>query len=301
MDDLSDVGKKIFGSDSLAYNTAGYATIGGMFVIACGSEFGNVGDEIEFTLDDGQTFKCIIGQINEDSDGGIQFFVNDSWSADGAENFQPEIVDHISKIQNLGSNREYASGAKIDGALYWAVDTATSTETDPTKFDSSSFVISAFESVGIPLTDAGATSLATMKDAFVKSGFEWTPGNPSLDDLKPGDVLLSHGTTVIYCGDGKVIGADGTKISVTELSSDSSWDGVLRYAGTNVAPAAEGTVTIPTAPHITVTTTTPETTPATTVSTDPVTIPQTIPTTVPASQPQTVPPTTASTQPTVEV
>ena len=81
-----------------------------------------------------------------------------------------------------------------------------------------------------------------MKNAFIKCGFEWIPGTPNMDDLLPGDVLLSERDhTEMYIGDGKNVGAHGNLDGVNGDSSGKElsvsdypkrqWDGVLRYTG----------------------------------------------------------------------
>ena len=268
LDDLKGIGKSLFGNSDLIYNRAGYATIGGMFVIACSKAYGNVGDVVEFTLDDGQTFKCIIGQIDDELKDGLRFFVNDEWKEDGEENFKDNIGEHITKIENLGIDKTYAVESAKTSAVDWVKEIAaddthgysqTSRWGDP-NYDCSSFIISAFEDAGIPVKDAGATYTGNMKEAFLKSGFEWIPGTPDVNDLQPGDVLLRVGYhTEMYVGDGKMIGAhsnsdgqdgdsSGGEISVSEYT-DKKWDGVLRYVGNTV----EVKSTTPAAPHVTAT------------------------------------------------
>ena len=110
-------------------------------------------------------------------------------------------------------------------------------------YDCSSFVITCWENAGTGVKEAGASYTGNMKDAFLSTGlFEWIPGNPSVSDLQPGDVLLNPGShTELYIGDGKMIGArhgdrderrgdsSGKEICVTDLAR--KWQGVLRYTG----------------------------------------------------------------------
>ena len=265
LDQLSRVGKNLFELKNFVYSPEGYATIGEMFVIACSKEYGKVGDIIEFTLTDGQKFKCIIGQIDDKEEGSIRFFVNGEWKEDGEDNFQDNIGKYIVKIENLGVDKEYAVSATIKSAVDWAEEIAAddihgySQESrwgDP-NYDCSSFIISAFEEAGISVRDAGATYTGNMKETFIESGFEWIPGTPNVDDLQPGDVLLRVGYhTEMYVGDGKMIGAhsntdghdgdsSGGEISVTDYK-DKKWDGVLRYVGNSV----EKRQNIPVAPRV---------------------------------------------------
>lgn len=139
----------------------------------------------------------------------------------------------------------------VQGAIDWALNTAAddsvgysqNTRWGNPNYDCSSFVITAYQSAGIPVKDNGATYTGNMKNAFVKSGFEWIPGNPNVSDLQPGDVLLDEGShTEMYIGNGQNVGAHSNKDGVDGDSSgkevcvgnyyDHPWDGVLRYTGT---------------------------------------------------------------------
>ncbi len=272
VDSLSELGKKLFKHEDLVYNAAGYATIGGMFIIACSKAYGEVGDELEFTLSDGQKFKCIIGEINDNTDGKIQFFINDKWKENGEENFQNEIGNYITKIENKGVNAKYTVGVKVASAIDWATATAADnshgysqqTRWGNPNYDCSSFVISSYEAAGINVKESGATYTGNMRQAFVRAGFEWIPGTPDVNTLQPGDVVLNEGKhTEMYIGNGKLIGAhgnsdgqdgdsSGNEISITNYSNK-SWDGVLRYVGKNTAEASNDPVTVPTAPRVTIT------------------------------------------------
>ena len=82
-----------------------------------------------------------------------------------------------------------------------------------------------------------------MRRAFTQVGFEWIPGNPNMEDLLPGDVVLSENDhTELYIGDGKNVAAhgdldgvngdsSGREVSVSDYPTDRRWDGVLRYTG----------------------------------------------------------------------
>ena len=282
-----------------------------MFLIACSKEYGEVGDEIEFTLKDGTTFKCLIGQIDDSTKDKLKFFVNGEWKEDGEDNFQKEIGDYITKIQNLGSNRTYTLGASINSALEWATQTANDnthgysqqTRWGNPNYDCSSFVISSWEAAGIPVKEAGASYTGNMREAFIKCGFEWIPGTPDVNNLQPGDILLNEGThTEMYYGNGMMIGAHGNsdgqdgdsggnEISITKYANK-NWTGVLRYVGKNTASSSSTAVAVPTAPKIKIEEATavnlnqPATTPddntvvnvnqpATTSDTDPTTTPAT--------------------------
>lgn len=146
---------------------------------------------------------------------------------------------------NVGS-----TSATIQSAIDWALATAADdthgysqqTRNGNPNYDCSSFVIAAYENAGIPVKEAGAGYTGNMKKAFTKCGFEWIPGTPNMEDLIPGDVLLSENDhTELYIGNGKNVGAhgnldgvdgdsSGNELSVTDYPKR-SWDGVLRYNG----------------------------------------------------------------------
>lgn len=143
-----------------------------------------------------------------------------------------------------------STNATIQGAIDWAVATAADdthgysqqTRNGNPNYDCSSFVIAAYDNAGIPVKEAGASYTGNMKNAFIKCGFEWIPGTPKMEDLLPGDVLLSERDhTEMYIGDGKNVGAHGNLDGVNGDSSGKElsvsdypkrqWDGVLRYTG----------------------------------------------------------------------
>lgn len=109
-------------------------------------------------------------------------------------------------------------------------------------YDCSSFVITCWDSAGTGVKAAGATYTGNMKKAFTSTGlFEWIPGNPKVEDLRPGDVLLNPNShTEMYIGDGQMVGAHGDMDGVNgdgngrELSVckyHGGWEGILRYTG----------------------------------------------------------------------
>ena len=218
-----------------------------MYVISCASSIGNVGEKIVLTLKDGSKIDCIIGQNTEDS--GLHFFVKNGF--DEEENSLPEdFLDNIQEIKNFGDTNYYVYGEKIKSAIEWALETASDdshgysqqSRWGSPSYDCSSFVISSFDAAGIPVKDAGAGYTGNIKSAFTKSGFVWIPGDPNINDLQPGDVLLNEGQhTEMYIGYGLMVGAHGNfdstgadssgkEISVCTYSSY-PWNGILRYVG----------------------------------------------------------------------
>ena len=246
---LSAAISHIMNNRDFQYSELGFATIGGMYVISCGKSFGAVGEKLELTLNDGTKIECIIGENIEDED--IHFFVKDDF--DEEENALPEdFIETITEVKNFGDSNYYVYGEKVKSAIDWALETAEddshgysqqSRWGDPS-YDSSSFVISSFEAAGIPVKDAGAGDSGNMKSAFTENGFVWIPGDPKMEDLQPGDILLNEGEhTEIYIGYGLMVGAhdnfdntdadsSGNEISVCSYKSY-PWNGILRYVGDN--------------------------------------------------------------------
>ncbi len=246
---LSAQGKEIVNHKDFKYGALGIAEIGGMFVISCHESLGKVGDVIVFTLDDGTEIKCIIGQTTDGDREEIRFFVNEDYDENNDENITNNISDRIVKIQNIGANHRYTVSSIINNAIDWAINIANdnshgysqASRWGSPSYDCSSFVISAFESAGIPVKAAGANTTHNMRSTFTKVGFVWIPGNPNVNDLLPGDVVLRENHhTEMYIGDGKLVAAAGTRDNspadltgqeITVRNYHGSWDGVLRYVG----------------------------------------------------------------------
>ena len=144
-------------------------------------------------------------------------------------------------------NGDITVDAAVKSAIEWALKTANdnlhgysqNTRWGNPNYDCASFVISAYEAAGIPVIEAGATYTGDMRAAFLKCGFEWIPGNPDVNSLQPGDILLDESDhTEMYIGNGKNVGAhrnydgvngdsSGREVCVNDYYSH-PWDGVLR-------------------------------------------------------------------------
>jgi len=155
-------------------------------------------------------------------------------------------------VQDLATGKTVSGGSAnsaIQSAIDWAIAVAADdshgysqeTRYGNPNYDCSSLVISAYEAAGIPVQEAGAGYTGNMRSAFTSVGFEWIPGNPNVDDLQPGDVLLNENShTEMYVGDGMNVGAhanydgsngdsSGREINVQNYKGP--WEGVLRYIG----------------------------------------------------------------------
>ena len=94
----------------IEYNDAGYALYGGMFMIACASVLGSVGDIVEFTMKDGSKVRCII-MDNTLEEGDIKFFINDKWDKENEKNdINDTFKDNVDKIENYG---DHATGTGV--------------------------------------------------------------------------------------------------------------------------------------------------------------------------------------------
>ena len=157
-----------------------------------------------------------------------------------------------------------SSGNKVEDAVQWALNVANDAKYGYDQanrwgpdYDCSSFVITAFQSVGIKVKTAGATYTGDMYPAFTKCGFKDVTSTVNLNTgagLVRGDVLLNKVKhTAIYIGDGKLVHAsrnekggatggatgdqDGKEICIRDYYN-SPWDCVLRYDdGSSVTPS----------------------------------------------------------------
>lgn len=91
-------------SEKSEYNEAGFATYGGMLLIACSTVIGKVGDIVEFTMNDGSTKRCLVLENIEGDE--IKFFVNNEWKEDNEANQTANFKDNVKKIENYGNYQE---------------------------------------------------------------------------------------------------------------------------------------------------------------------------------------------------
>jgi len=157
---------------------------------------------------------------------------------------------------------------KIDGAVSWAIAIANNPAHGYDQlhrwgpdYDCSSLVISAWESVGLAVREAGASYTGNMRGAFLSCGFRAVTGSVDLATgigLEPGDVLLNYGAhTAMVTGNGRMVaarinehgqttgGAEGDQTG-REICQQNyynyPWDAVLRYQerGTTAADHSAG-------------------------------------------------------------
>ena len=144
---------------------------------------------------------------------------------------------------------------KIDGAVSWAIAIANNPAHGYDQihrwgpdYDCSSLVISAWESVGLAVREAGASYTGNMRGAFLSCGFRDVIGSVDLATgigLEPGDVLLNYGAhTAMVTGNGRMVaarinehgqttgGAEGDQTGreiCQQAYYNYPWDCVLRY------------------------------------------------------------------------
>ena len=146
---------------------------------------------------------------------------------------------------------------KIDGAVAWAVAIANNPahgydqkERWGPDYDCSSLVISAWESVGVAVREAGASYTGNMRRAFLACGFRDVTAQVDLvtgAGMQPGDVLLNDAAhTAMVVQPGRLVAArinehgqttggatgDQTGREITVQSYyNYPWSCVLRYQG----------------------------------------------------------------------
>lgn len=146
---------------------------------------------------------------------------------------------------------EYSKDNLVNKALMWALKTADNESIGYNQvghwgengYDCATLIITAYKNAGINLNKDTTFYCPNMKSGFLNTGkFEWIPGNPKVEDLKPGDILLDEDAhTEMYIGNGKNVGAhsnydggrgdsSGEEVDVGNYYSH-PWDGVLRYKG----------------------------------------------------------------------
>lgn len=144
---------------------------------------------------------------------------------------------------------------KIDGAVAWALAIANNPAHGYDQlhrwgpdYDCSSLVISAWESVGLAVREAGASYTGDMRGAFLACGFRDVIGSVDLATgigLEPGDVLLNYAAhTAMVTGNGRIVAARINEHGQTTGGSTGDqtgreicqqnyynypWDCVLRY------------------------------------------------------------------------
>lgn len=154
--------------------------------------------------------------------------------------------------------------SKAEGAVAWAVAIANSPKHGYDQknrwgpdYDCASFVISAWESVGVTVREAGASYTGNMKGAFLACGFREVTASVNLGTgigLQPGDVLLCAAHTAMFVKAGQLVAArinELGQITGGQTGDQSGkeitlqgyynypWTCVLRYEGPEGAAQAQ--------------------------------------------------------------
>lgn len=122
------------------YDSEGFGKIDGRYVIACTQAWGDVGDIIDFHIDNGMTFECIVGDIKSSGDANynkwghlygnsisvIEFVVDqNTWYPNhpnpGTAAFHPEWAGQVTSADNIGNywsgyTESYSSTLRIINA-----------------------------------------------------------------------------------------------------------------------------------------------------------------------------------------
>ena len=131
----------------------------------------------------------------------------------------------------------------IDNAVQWATDIANDDSHWYSQdvrwgphYDCSSFVITAYQNVGVPVKDNGATYTGDMYNVFISCGFKDVTSSCNLSNgagMLKGDVLLNKAdhTALVQADGGTTVEARGTSFGiVTNVPyRNYPWDCVLRY------------------------------------------------------------------------
>ena len=77
----------------------GIAVLDGRYLIACTKKFGNVGDKVDFFLDDGTKIPCIIADIKNENDAGAN-----EWGHNNGQSVLEFEVSHVAFYEIYGCN-----------------------------------------------------------------------------------------------------------------------------------------------------------------------------------------------------
>ena len=231
--------------DAGAVYTDGIATIDGRMLIACTSKYGNVGDSIDFYLDDGTKLECIMADEKSQSDAGCNEWGHDN----GLCVLEFEVLgEYYYKYGNPGMSTSWkgewlgkrvckavnlSSGgsstvtsaqrqAAINAAKGLLGEGYTHNNSPGEGFDCNGLCWYAWQQAGvdIPLPSGHYTDSGQFQ--FIRDSGRWVT---SESDLKPGDLVFfsyDGGSSIfhvaMYIGDGQVIqSSEGTGVSIEDL------------------------------------------------------------------------------------
>ena len=169
----------------------------------------------------------------------------------GADGILGTSDDGTGSTAQLGTIT-YVQDERVAKAVEWAKATAAddtheyrlgaSHPDEEQHYDCSSFVTHAYRHAGFDSLKVGTCYDKSIIANFKAAGFQWVEGEPKVEDLLPGDVLVNDSHTEMYIGDNKLVGAHKSPVtinsenkdttpesSISEIAYHGGWNGYLRY------------------------------------------------------------------------
>lgn len=100
---ISKDSARIFEDDDFSYDNQGCAKLGDNYVVSCNESVGKVGDELVITSSNGESVKCVVGNIINNSDS-INMIVDKGTYSSNSNAIPQNFNGHISKIDNNGQS-----------------------------------------------------------------------------------------------------------------------------------------------------------------------------------------------------
>ncbi len=95
-----------------AYNQEQFVAFQNRYVINVPSNYGKVGDLIDISHSDGTVIKCIIGQIEPNNTGTVNFVVNQNEFTTNITELHPTWLQSVTSVKNKGNYFNYVKTGK---------------------------------------------------------------------------------------------------------------------------------------------------------------------------------------------